>query len=178
MTKESDKFEHVTQMILQNLREHLGYERVEGSQKYPGQRSKVERQVDVTVYQTGGKRILVECKLHKRPIDVTYIEAFYYKIHHDIRADGGLMVSPVGFTEGARGIADAEEIGMAVLNPDATEHDYLLEIAGQLWRGISFEEIVQANDEFKAVIEINLTDTLTASDEGTLQSSPIEHKEE
>ncbi len=178
MTKESDEFEHVTQLILNNLREHLGYERVEESKKYPGQRSKVKRQVDVTAYRTDGKKILVECKLHKRPIDVEYMEAFYYKIFRDVEADGGLMVSSVGFTEGATGVANAEMISMAVLNPDATEHEYLLEISGHLWRGVSFEDIVPITDEFKFTSVVNFVNILPISDEWSLQSIPVEGKED
>jgi len=178
MSKESDEFERVTQVILNNLREHLGYERVEGSKKYSGQRSKVKRQVDVTAYQIDGKKMLVECKLHKRPIDVEYLEAFYYKIHRDVGADGGLMVSSVGFTEGAEGIANAEKIGMAVLNPDATEREYLLEIAGQLWRGVSFTDIAPISDEFKSTSNSNFVDNLAIRDEWSFQSTPVEHKED
>jgi hypothetical protein len=99
----------------------------------------VKRQIDVTVYQVDGKKILVECKLHKRPIDIEYMEAFYYKIYHDIGADGGLMVSSVGFTEGAMGVADAEKIGAATLNPDATEYDFLLSIGNLIFGGVSWD---------------------------------------
>lgn len=174
----------------------MGYERVEGSRKYPGKRSNVKRQVDVTAYRTDGKKILVECKLHKRPVDVEYMEAFYYKIHRDVGADGGLMVSSVGFTEGATGVADAEEIGMATLNPDATEHEYLLEIAGQLWRAISFTDVALVSEEFTATGVINfveqvavseefictgsisVVDYVVVSEEVSLESVPVEHKED
>ena len=177
MTTESDDFERITRIILHNLREHLGYEQVEESRKYPGKRSGVKRQVDVTAYRTDGKKILVECKLHNRPINVTYMEAFYYKIHRDIGADGGLMVTSIGFTEGAEGIANAETIGMATLNPDATEQEYILKIAGVLWRGVSFEDIVPISDEFKATGMVSFVEQLTISDEYSLQSIPVENKE-
>src|SRR6266568_138524 len=86
VTKKSDEFERITQVILNNLHQHLGYDRVEGSRNHIGQLSGIPRQIDATVYQTDGKMILVECKLHCRPVDIEYLEAFYYVIYRDVGA--------------------------------------------------------------------------------------------
>jgi hypothetical protein len=166
LTKESDDYEHVTQVLQHNLRQHLEIDRVEGSRKHRGQRSGILRQIDITAYKTEGKNVLVECKRHNTPIDVEYMEAFYYIVYRDVGADSGLMVSPLGFTAGAEGVAKAEKIGMATLNAAATEDDYNLKIIREHLGGI--------NDHFWGV-----SNTCSASDEGScLQSTPVEHNEE
>src|SRR6266851_4998810 len=98
MSAESDEFERIVRAIFQRLREQFGFEQVEGSQFYPARDSGVKRQVDVTAYALGKKRIIIECKLHKVPVDISYIDAFHTVIHVDVGADGGIMVSSSGFT--------------------------------------------------------------------------------
>jgi hypothetical protein len=65
--------------------------------------------------------------------------AFYY-IVQDTGAARGLMVTSAGFQRGAIQVAHAERIGMATLNPDATRSDYVLEVADQLFRGLSVSD--------------------------------------
>jgi len=178
MTKESDEFERVTRVILHNLRQHLGYEKIEGSKRYKGKSSGRKRQIDATVYRTDGKMIIVECKRHKRKVGIKSIGEFYYVINREVGAGGGLIVSSVGFDAGAQAVANAEKIGMVILNADATEQDYILEIADQLWRGISFIDIVPIADEFKFTSTANFVNNLTISDEWSFQCAPIERKED
>lgn len=178
MTIESDEFERITRLILKNLREHLGYETVEGSKRYRGKSSGRKRQIDISVYRTDGKMIIVECKRHTRKVDIKIMGEFYYVINREIGADGGLLVSSVGFDAGAQAVANAEKIGMATLNSDATEYDYILEIAGQLWRGISFTDIVPVSDEAIFTIGANFVNTTPITDEWSLENIPIEHKKD
>jgi len=107
MTKESDEFERVTRVILHNLRQHLGYEKIEGSKRYKGKSSGRKRQIDATVYRTDGKMIIVECKRHKRKVGIKSIGEFYYVINREVGAGGGLIVSSVGFDAGAQAVANA-----------------------------------------------------------------------
>ena len=60
---------------------------------------------------------------------------FAFKIQ-DIGASEGLMVTPIGYQKGAKIVAESERIGQATLNPDATDSEYILEIAERLFRGL------------------------------------------
>src|SRR5437660_11882417 len=109
MTKVSDEFERVTRIILHNLRQQLGYEKVEGSKRYKGKSSGRKRQIDATAYRTDSKTIIVECKRHKRKVGIKAMGEFYYVIHREVGADGGLIVTSVGFDAGAQAVANAEQ---------------------------------------------------------------------
>ena len=54
----------------------------------------------------------------------------------DIGAGEGVMVTPVGYQEGAEKVAEAARIGTATLSRDATESEYILTIANHLFRGL------------------------------------------
>ena len=145
MTAASDEFERIVRAIFQRLREQFGFEHVEGSQFYPARDSGVKRQVDVTVYALGDRKIIIECKLHKAPVDINYIDAFHTVIHEDVGADGGIMVSSSGFTSGAVRSAQAKKIDLATLNEDATEHDFIMRINGLVYGGTSRSFRMRAN---------------------------------
>jgi len=66
----------------------------------PGQ----ARQIDVTI-RRGGKLTIVECRIHKEPQDVTWIEELIGR-RASLRADTVIAVSSSGFTEGAETKAD------------------------------------------------------------------------
>lgn len=133
MSKESDEYERVAQVILNNLRDRLGFERVVGTTKPVGKRSGKKIQIDCTAYGLDGSKTLIECRKHSRPIDVNQMRAFYYVVYRDIEADGGIIVSPVGFQEGAEAVAHAEKIDMFLLNADATEGTYTLQVGNQIF---------------------------------------------
>ena len=137
MSTASKEFERITQAIFQRLREQFGFERVEGSRHHPARDSGVKRQVDVTAYALDETSIIIECKLHARPIDIGFIDAFHTVIHVDIGANGGIMVSQSGFTSGAVQSARAKGIVLATLDEDATEHDFILRINDRVFGGVS-----------------------------------------
>jgi hypothetical protein len=69
----------------------------------------------------------------------------------DTRAAGGLLVTPIGYQEGAAKVANASKIGMATLNPDATDREYALRIAERLFAG--FVDTIHLTDVATAVVE-------------------------
>jgi predicted helicase len=142
MTANSENFEEVTRAIFQRLREQFGFDRIEGSQHYPARDSGVKRQVDITAYSLDGKRIIIECKLHKSPIDIKYVDAFHTVIYTDVGADGGIIVSSHKFTRGAVKSAQAKKITLATLNEDATEIDFIFQIGELIFRGISLGDVI------------------------------------
>jgi len=158
----SEQFEQIAKVIFQRLHEQFGFARVDGSQHYPAKDSGIKRQIDITVYHIDGSMIIIECKLHKVPIDIGYVDAFHTVIHTDVGADKGIMLSSQGFTRGAICSAQAKHIELATLklNESATEdeHQYILKIGDVIWNGVSF------------------VNSLTVSDEFVIRSVPIDNK--
>jgi NADH pyrophosphatase NudC (nudix superfamily) len=168
VTKESDAYAQVARRILDNLREQLGFERVEGKQAFPGSHGR-DWSIDVSCYRAGdGALIIVECRRHTSSrIKQEEMGAFAYRIQ-SIGAAGGLMVTPLGFQAGARAIASLERIATATLNADATEEEFVLTIADQVFRGLKVSDQGHGVDTVRSIIRIcdHCNTELTSSDGG------------
>lgn len=154
MTTPSRRFEEVTRAILNRMREQFGFATVEGSKTYAAKDSGVKRQIDVTIYAVDVRHFIVECKLHTAPVDINYVDAFHTVIHTDVGADGGILVSSSGFTNGAAKSAAAKHIKLITLNSGATEENYRLEMENAIY--------------------ICMTDTNLTTEEYTAIAIPIE----
>ncbi len=136
MSKESDEYERVAKEILHRLRQHWGYESVEGSHDYTGKLTGRNWQIDITAHRAGGQKILIECRRHGRPLDADQVGGYHAKALVDIGADGALMISSSGFQAGAKALADVLKIEMAKLNADATEWEFTLETPDKTFQGV------------------------------------------
>lgn len=80
----------------------------------------VERQIDTLIECRVGddrsKRVIVDAKLHARPLNVKDVEEFEGMMK-DARADRGFLVCPNGFSEAARRRAQ-KAISIRLLHPD------------------------------------------------------------
>lgn len=117
MTKESDGYEVFTQKVFSEL---VGVE-VHHQRIYTGKVSQRNIKVDVSFnYSVAGSDLLflVECKHYAHPASVDDIEEFHSKID-DIGAHKGVMVTTVGYQDGAIKTARGRGIGLALLT---TEH--------------------------------------------------------
>jgi len=137
MSKESERYEQVTRAILEQCREQLGFKEVRPKSKIPG-KTGTRWEIDATCYRVESEgMILVECRRHTtRKIDQEQVAGLVFRIR-DTGAEGGLVVTPLGFQEGAELVAKACKVTMATLNPNATEREYVLRIAEQLFIGVS-----------------------------------------
>ncbi|MDZ7867242.1 restriction endonuclease [Acidovorax sp.] len=88
--------------------------------KLVGHLSGTERQIDTLIECRVGedrsKRIIVDAKLHARPLDVKDVEELEGMIK-DVRADRGFLVCPNGFSEAARRRVQ-KTISVKLLHPD------------------------------------------------------------
>lgn len=55
----------------------------------------------------------------------------------DTGASGGILVSPLGFQEGAKKVAAAEGIHEIFMNADSTRTDYMLKFLNKIFAGMS-----------------------------------------
>jgi len=135
MSKESERYEEVTRAILFTCREQLGFKDVQPKGDIPGE-SGTSWEIDAICHpaDTNGV-ILVECRRHTtRSIDQEQVGGLVFRII-DTGAEGGLMVTPIGYQEGAQLVAKAGNVTLVTLNADATEREYVLKVAEHLFVG-------------------------------------------
>lgn len=118
MTITSDNYEKFTRKVIKSL---VGVT-VHHQRVYTGRLSKRKIKVDVSFNHNiaGGADVLflVECKCYNHSVSVGEVEEFHSKID-DIGAHKGIMVTTVGFQEGAIKTARGRRIALALLT---TEH--------------------------------------------------------
>lgn len=117
MIKISKNYEQFTQQVLSSL---VGVT-VHHQRMYTGRISQRDIKVDVSFnYTIAGADLLflVECKCYAHSVTVDEVEEFHSKID-DIGAHKGIMVTTVGFQEGAVKTARGRGIALALLT---TEH--------------------------------------------------------
>jgi hypothetical protein len=93
---------------------------VERNVHMPGRNSGVQRQIDVRVtgalFGSGSATMIVDCKRHKRPLDVNDVGAFVALVE-DVGADIGLLVSTRGASPAAQqAAANARGIRLDVVS--------------------------------------------------------------
>ncbi|MEH2015103.1 restriction endonuclease [Nostoc sp.] len=84
-----------------------------------------EHQIDVYwEYRIAGvtHRVALECKLHKTRVDIGVVRDFW-GVLDDVSGLRGVIISPVGFTSGAKTYATSKGIGLKVLR-EAKDTDY------------------------------------------------------
>jgi hypothetical protein len=83
-----------------------------------GQRSGIERQVDVWLFATVGSHavtVAVECRCYEtEPVGIRDVDAFYGFLD-DVGANKGVLVSNSGFTSGARARSDGSIVELQTL---------------------------------------------------------------
>jgi hypothetical protein len=137
MSKESDRYEEVTRAILDTCKKQLGYKKVEPKGDHAGETG-TSWEIDATCYlEATDDKILVECRRHTTSkIDQEQVGGLVFRIQ-DTGAEGGLFVTPLGYQEGAKLVAKAKKVRLATLNADATEEEYILEVAEKLFHGVA-----------------------------------------
>ncbi len=118
MTATSDAYEEFVQQVMAAL---TGAQ-VHHKKPYVGRISHREIVVDVS-FETSvaGARLLclVECKCYAHAVSVDEVEEFHSKLD-DIGAHKGIMVTTIGYQEGAVKVAEGRGIALAVLTENHT----------------------------------------------------------
>lgn len=131
MTKTSDDYERFTQKVMTSF---VGVE-VHHHRTYVGRVSRREIIVDVSFNCTiAGANLLfiVECKHYKNSVSVDEVEEFHSKLD-DIGAHKGIMVTTVGYQDGAIKVAEGRGIALALLTTECQpgEMQYVALAAGR-----------------------------------------------
>lgn len=119
MTKASDNYEQFTQRVIDSFVDADVV--VHRQRRYTGRISQREIKVDVSfnykIAAGANVLFLVECKCYNHRVPVDDIEEFHSKID-DIGAHKGIIVTTVGFQEGAVKTAQGRGIALALLTAD------------------------------------------------------------
>jgi hypothetical protein len=146
MTVASDNYEQFTQHVMESLvNVSVHHQRV-----YTGRVSKRDIKVDVsfnyTIAEGADVLFLVECKYYNHSVPVDDVEEFHSKID-DIGAHKGIMVTTVGFQDGAIKTARGRGIALALLTTENQpgELTYVVNTAGTAKTKSANERFWQGN---------------------------------
>jgi hypothetical protein len=123
---DSDGYERFVQSVLQNLEE--SGKPVFHKKEYTGRLSGRMIIVDVSYEDMifGGAKVLVliECKCYAKTVEVGDVDEFFGKLH-DIGANKGIMVTTVGYQDGAIKTAKGHKIALARLSKEPEERQII-----------------------------------------------------
>lgn len=142
-------YEEVAAYLLAMFAKHFGMSRVEGKQSVPGLRSGTNWTIDAKGISSDDEAlIIIECRRHTTSKeDQEQLGGLAYRII-DTGAQGGILVSPLGFQSGAQKVAQAEGIIHVELHQDSTPTEFSMRFLNQIF--IGFQERCQVSDLFEA----------------------------
>jgi hypothetical protein len=134
------------------MAEHFGLSHVNGKQTIEGKWSGTIYEIDGKGFTKGGEGfVILECRRYttsrQKQEDMA---ALCYRIL-DTGAKGGIIVSPLGLQEGAKRIAEAENVVSVRLGENSTTKNYVLSFLNKIFVGIT--ETVTISDNVVAVIK-------------------------
>ena len=144
-------YEEVATYLLDKFADHFGLSRVEGKQPLLGIRSGTEWTIDAKGIRQGSEAfVIVECRRHTTTKqDQEQLGGLAYRII-DTGADGGILVSPLGFQSGAEKVAQSEGIVHVELHEDSTPTEFSMRFLSQIFVGI--HERCHASDSCDATV--------------------------
>jgi hypothetical protein len=138
--------------LLDRFAKDFGLEKVEVGQSVPGSRSRTTWALDAkgTVIDGTGF-VIVEARQYRTKRQVQeQLAALAYRIL-DTGASGAIVVSPLGFQDGAALVAAAENVISVELSPDSTSDEFAMKFLNRLYVGLA--ERATAQDTVSSSLE-------------------------
>ena len=131
-------YEEVAVYLISQIASELGLERVEGKQDVYGSRSLTKWEIDGKGVEVGGEGfVIIECRRYTTSKQKQEkVAALAYRIK-DTGANRGILVSPLGFQEGAKKVGAAEGIVEVLMDENSTRTDYMLRFLNKAFVGAS-----------------------------------------
>jgi Restriction endonuclease len=137
-----ENYEDVARHLLDQLGDHLGLhlETVEGKQKLVG-KSGAKWEIDGKgVRADDGAVIVIECKRYPDDrVDQETIGGLAWRIHEELGASAGIVVTPLGLQSGAELVAKRADIQVVELNADATPTEYVMRLLDKICLGVNLK---------------------------------------
>lgn len=133
-----ENYENVAVYLLDQVASELGLEHVEGKQDVYGSRSGTSWEIDGKGVKTGDEGfVIIECRRYTTSRQSQEkVAALAYRLI-DAGAEGGILVSPLGFQEDAKKVAAAEEIQEVHMDQNSTRTDYMFRFLNKVFIGAS-----------------------------------------
>ena len=153
--KKWQSYEEVASYLLDQFAHEFGLIKVEGKQVIKGKRSKASYEIDAKgVRDDDSIFIIVECRRYtKSKQNQEKLNALAYRII-DSGADGGILVSPLGFQKGAKRVASEESIMEVMLDENSSTTDYFLKFLNKIHIGLS--EAVKNKEEVSFLMKCTI----------------------
>jgi len=144
-------YEEITKHIINDIRKHLGLNRVEEKQRRKGLNSNTDWEIDAVAYDDKSEGlVLIECRFRsKSKINQEAIAGLAYRIK-DTGAERGIIVTTIGLQEGAKKVAKAEKIAELKIDPNSTDENYIASLANIIFA--KFTEYIKIRDH--VVVEL------------------------
>ena len=146
-----EMYEQVATFLLAEFAARFGLAEVQGKQTLAGKTTTWE--IDAKGIKPGSEAfVVIECRRYTSSrLDQESVAGLAYRIH-DLGAEGGIVVTPIGLQEGARRIAEAERIITVRLDPTSTRTDYVIDFLNQVMIGMSLSLAATAAMSFGAEV--------------------------
>ena len=146
-----ESYEDVARYFLNCFREEFGLERVGPKQNIAGS-SGTSWEIDAKGVREGDNSaiMLVECKQHRsKRLNQEAVGGLAYRII-DTGASGGIIVSPLPLQDGAKKVAESNNIVHVQLGPDSTPENFVISFFNKIFIGIT--EKVTISEHVSVVI--------------------------
>lgn len=129
-------YEEVAQYLLNRFAQHFNLGSVEGKQKILG-KSGTKWEIDAKGIKDNEIGFLViECRRYtNRKIEQDDVAGVAFRIQ-DTGAQGGIIVSPLGFQAGAKKVAESTNIVHVTLDPKSTTTEYIMKFLNRIAIGV------------------------------------------
>jgi hypothetical protein len=163
--KKWESYEEVAAHLIRHFADDFDLGKVEGKQIVPGA-SGTEWEIDAKGYSQDGEAfVIVECKRYTASkVNQETVAGLAFRIQ-DTGASGGIIVTPLGFQEGAHKVAAHTGIHTVRLNQDSTKTDYVLQFLNKICVGLS--------ETLNLAIEESLTITLIDKDGNVIEKMDV-----
>jgi hypothetical protein len=143
MVSKWETYEEVAAYLLHKFSSELELKYVEGKQHLEGLKSGTQWEIDAKgIKDDGVGFIIIECRRYTTSKqNQEKLASLAYRII-DTGAEGAILVSPLGFQEGALKVAAAENIVEVCFNENSTQSDYLMTFLGNVMAGKTDQMIV------------------------------------
>lgn len=127
MDKAWENYEEVGTFLTNKMAEEFNLKMVESKQKLIGKISGTKWEIDAKGIKNKDTFIVIEFRRYTtKRISQEDVAGLAYRIK-DLGAKGGILVSPLGFQEGAKKIAKSSDIIEVKMDENSTTRDYILQ---------------------------------------------------
>jgi hypothetical protein len=147
-------YEEVARYLLNQIGSEFGLARVEGKQVVDSTQSGTAWEIDAKgVTENGEGFFLIECRRYTtHRLDQEAAAAIAYRVR-DTGASGGIIVTPLGFQEGAAKVAAAENLYSVLLNPNCTTTEYIMRFLNTVMIGVQPEALTVSTQIVSMTVE-------------------------